>query len=160
MNIILNVLHSNKLFKIPILALEASIYLGNIKKGLICISTKHNSLLGRQFIKDEKKEFKEKEKSNLLVERDRIVTCYTQEISFEDRKKIFSEKRKLYRVLSLFKKTYNKWFMIHEKQQWSDDMKPDDLKKYCCAVRIITKGIVDDYEDIDLIQPNYELKSI
>ena len=50
-------------------------YLGNVERGSIYISTEHNSLLGRQFIKDEKKEFKEEEKSNLLVERDRIMTC-------------------------------------------------------------------------------------
>ena len=39
-----------------------------------------------------KKEIKEEEKLNLLVERYRIVTRYAKEILFEDRKKIFHKR--------------------------------------------------------------------
>ena len=54
MNIIINILHSNKLLKISILGLEASIYLSNAKGESIYVSIKHNSLQDRWFIKDEK----------------------------------------------------------------------------------------------------------
>ena len=39
-------------------------------------------------------------------------------------------------------------------------MKEHELKKYCCAVRMITEGLVNDFEDMDLDLPNYELKSV
>ena len=39
-------------------------------------------------------------------------------------------------------------------------MKEKDLKKYHCTVRMIMDGSIDDYEGVDLIIPNYNLKSV
>ena len=39
-------------------------------------------------------------------------------------------------------------------------MKLDDLKKYHCTVRMITEGTANDYEDMDLVRLNYELKNV
>ena len=39
-------------------------------------------------------------------------------------------------------------------------MKPADLEKYHCLVRMITDGSVEDYKDIDLSTSHFELKSI
>ena len=50
--------------------------------------------------------------------------------------------------------------MIEEKQMWSADMKPVDLKNYRCSVRMITEGSVEDYEDVDLNTSHFELKSV
>ena len=68
--------------------------------------------------------------------------------------------KKLYRVLAVFTKSYNKWFMTEDKQMWSADMKPEDLEKYRCSVRMITDGSVEDYEDVDLNTSLFELKSV
>ena len=39
-------------------------------------------------------------------------------------------------------------------------MKEIDLKKYRCAVRMVTEGTVEDYEDMDLVPPNYHPKNV
>ena len=39
-------------------------------------------------------------------------------------------------------------------------MKKEDLLKYRCATRMIDDRSVDDYEDANLIHPNFELKSV
>ena len=63
-------------------------------------------------------------------------------------------------MLAVFTKSYKKWFMTEEKQMWSADMKPVDLKKCRCSVRMITEGSVEDYEDVDLNTSHFELKSV
>ena len=67
---------------------------------------------------------------------------------------------KLFRALAVFTLSHNKWFMTEDKQMWSADMKPTDLKKYRCSVRMITDGSVEDYEDVDLNTSHFELKSV
>ena len=57
---------------------------------------------------DKKKEVGAKDEKDLQVERDQIATCYAQEISFKDRKKVKYWKRKLFRGLAIFNKTYDK----------------------------------------------------
>ena len=42
-----------------------------------------------------------------------------------------------YRVLSVYKKQSNKWFMTSDKQMWNTSMKEDDLKKFHCSVRLL-----------------------
>jgi len=39
-------------------------------------------------------------------------------------------------------------------------MKENELKKYRCATQMVMDGLIDDYEDVDLIVPNYDLKSV
>ena len=39
-------------------------------------------------------------------------------------------------------------------------MKENEVKKYHCAVWMVTDGLIDDYRDIDLIIPNYNLKCV
>ena len=63
-------------------------------------------------------------------------------------------------MLAVFTKSYDKWFMTEEKQIWSVDMKPVDLKKHRHSVRMITEGSVEDYEDADLNTYHFELKSV
>ena len=77
----------------------------------------------------------------------------------EDKKKEISTKQR-YRVLAVCTKSHNKWFMIAEKQRWSREMNTDDLKKYRCAIRMITDGYVDDYDDVDLNASDFRLKDV
>ena len=66
----------------------------------------------------------------------------------------------MYRVLAVFTKAQNKWFMTADKQKWSRDMKPDELKKYRCAIRMITDGYVEDYDDVDLNSSDFQLNDL
>jgi len=95
-----------------------------------------------------------------MIERDRIVTVNANKIITENGIKRIETIKKQFRVLAVYTLSYNKWFMTDEKQMWSVDMKPADLKKYRCAVRMITDGSVEDYEDVDLNTSHYELKSV
>ena len=138
---------------IPKLALGVNWHLDNVERGSIFMNTKCKSLLGRWYTKEKKEEKEPKELNDLLIERDRIISCYAKEITFHEGKKIKTLKRKLFRILAVFTKQYNKWFMTDKKQCWSESMKEIELKKYRCAV-------LDDYEDVDLIVPNYNLKCV
>lgn len=159
-SLVKNVLSGDKLSKTPDLALQATKLLGDVETGSIEMGTKHNSLLGRWFSKKKEKEVEKKPKDNVMIERDRLVTCYADELSHDDEDaKTHAQKRRIFRALSVREKSHNKWHMTNEKQEWSTIMKEDNLKKYCCAVRMITDGTVEDYEDMDLITPNVEQKS-
>ena len=63
-------------------------------------------------------------------------------------------------MLAVYTKSYNKWFMMADKQRWSRDMKEDELNKYRCAIRMITDGYVDDYDDVDLNSSDFRLKDL
>jgi len=39
-------------------------------------------------------------------------------------------------------------------------MKDSDLKKFRCAVRMITDGTIEDYKNMDLITNEFDLKTI
>ena len=160
MTIILKILSSNNESDIILHVLEVSQLLDRIERGSISMNTKYNSLLGRWFKKEKNIKNEVKIIKDLLVERDRIITCYAEYATFAEGRKTKTKVRKFCRVLSVFKKTYNKWFMTSEKQKWSDDMKKEDLLKYRCAIRMIDDGSVDDYEDVDLFHPNFELQSV
>ena len=56
-----------------------------------------------------------------------------------------------YRVLSVYKKQSNKWFMTSEKQMWNASMKEEDLKKFRCSVRLLVDGAFEQHEDVPLI---------
>ena len=83
----------------------------------------------------------------------------TQIAKDKDNKKEISTKQR-YRVLAVYTKSHNKQFMTAEKQRWSREMNADDLKKYQCAIRIITDGYVDDYDNVDLNASNFRLKDV
>ena len=50
--------------------------------------------------------------------------------------------------------------MAKEKQMWPADMKYVILKKYCYSIQMITKGLIEDYEDVDLSTSHFKVKSI
>jgi len=160
MNLVIQLLGCSKLHDIPNLALDVNRHLDNVERGSIFMNTKCKSLLGRWYTKEKKEEKEPKDSNDLLIERDRIISCYAKEITCHEGKKVKTLKRKLFRILAVFTKQYNKWFMTGNKQRWSESMKEVDLKKYRCAVRMITDGSIDDYEDVDLIVPNYSLKCV
>ena len=55
-----------------------------------------------------------------------------------------------YRVLSVYTKRSNKWFMTSIKQMWNRFMKEEELKKFRCAIRLIVEGAFEGYDDIAL----------
>ena len=65
-----------------------------------------------------------------------------------------------YRVLGLYEKPYNKWFMSGEKKAWGDKMKTEDKKKYKIAIRMIEEGVLTDFDDVDLTDSRYDIKDI
>ena len=163
MDAAMEVLTCDKMSNSPALIVEAARLLDDIERGSLSSSTKHNSLLGRWYTKEKieiKKNQEDNENPNLLIERDRIVTVNVKRIIIENEIEKAEVVKKLYRVLAVFTKSYNKWFMTEDKQMWSADMKPEDLEKYRCSVRMITDGSVEDYEDVDLNTSLFELKSV
>ena len=162
MNMVKNVLSGDKLSKIPNLVLQATKLLGDVETGSIDMGTKHNSLLGRLFTKKKEKKIEEvKPKNEVMIERDRLVTCHAEELTFDDEgNKNVSLRRRMFRVLSVHKKFYNKWYMASEKQECSMIMKEKDLKKHRCAVRMIIDGTVNDYDEMDLVPTNFHPKTV
>ena len=74
---------------------------------------------------------KEKE---MLIERNRMLTCFTKYELSEETIKVAKKIKKKYRVLATYTKQYNKWFMTKVKQRWCRIMKEEDLKKHRCAI--------------------------
>ena len=50
--------------------------------------------------------------------------------------------------------------MTADKQKWSRDMKPGELKKYRYSIRMITDGYVEDYNDVNLNLSDFRLKDL
>ena len=65
-----------------------------------------------------------------------------------------------YRVLGLYDKYYNKWFMTGEAKGWEPLMAAVDKKKYRLAILMIEDGRVEKYDDVELDDARYNLKDI
>jgi len=65
-----------------------------------------------------------------------------------------------YRVLGLYDKSYNKWFMTGERKPWRPRMKAEDKKKYKMAICMMEDGGYKEFDDIALTDGRYNLKDI
>ena len=65
-----------------------------------------------------------------------------------------------YRVLGLYEKSYNKWFVSGENKARGDTMKTEDKKKFKIAIHMIEEGVFTDFDDFDLTDYRYDLKYI
>ena len=57
----------------------------------------------------------DKEENHLLIERDRTITVNAKRIIIENETKRIEVVKKQHRVLAVFTKSHNKWFMTEEK---------------------------------------------
>ena len=58
---------------------------------------------------------------------------------------------KTYRVLTVFDKMSNKWFMTGQLPKlWSKLMKEEDKKKYKVRIRMVTEGVLEKFDDVCL----------
>ena len=64
-----------------------------------------------------------------------------------------------YRVLAVFEKSYNKWFMTGEKKRWSPEMAEKEKKKYRFEARMLKEDILG-YEDIAINEIDHRRKDI
>eukprot|EP00978_Attheya_sp_CCMP212_P038765 scaffold195482_cov45-Attheya_sp.AAC.2 len=64
-----------------------------------------------------------------------------------------------YRVLAVFEKSYNKWFMTGEKKKWSPEMAEKEKKKYRVEARMLKEDVLG-YEDIDIHENDHRRKDI
>ena len=71
--------------------------------------------------------------------RDTIVTCKFK----NGRKKDSPMIAKDYRVLTVYDKFYNKWYMSSGKTKWGPIMDGQLKSKYCFAVRMVKNGILE-----------------
>ena len=157
-------LECNRMSDLSELAIEAMSALDNIERGSLKDDKKVKSFLGRWYekVKINKDERKDNGVNEILIERDRIITCEFDVIFLNEETKE-NEKREMklkYRVLSVYTKQYNKWFMTSEKQPWNQFMKEDELKKYRCAVRMVVEGAFEGYEDVALNSVEWPQKHI
>lgn len=58
-----------------------------------------------------------------------------------------------YRVLGVYDKSYNKFFMTGDKKKWGKLVPQDDLKKYKIALMMVKRDVVDGYYDVSLHCP-------
>ena len=148
-------LECNRMNELSELAIAGLSALDNIERGSLKEDKKVKSFLGRWYEKakvNQKNDVKHDTKEDILIERDRIIACNVELIMLnEDTKEKEKKEMKIkYRVLSVYTKRHNKWFMTSEKQPWSQFMKDEDLKKYRCSVRMIVDGAFEGYEDVAL----------
>ena len=58
---------------------------------------------------------------------------------------------KMYKVLSVFDKMSNKWFMTPELPKiWSKGMRVEEKKKYKVRIRMVIDGVLEKFDDIAL----------
>ena len=65
-----------------------------------------------------------------------------------------------YRIIGLYDKYYNKWWMAGDKKGWNLLMKDTEKKKYKVAMRMVEEGSVADYDDIEFDDDRFKLKDI
>jgi len=162
----MNILACTDINQLANISINAMKSLENLERGSLSDDTKAKSLQGRWFSKSEpimEKDVlilidtKSKEKKDdIFIERNRLITCMTKITSMEGSKKIVKQVEKKYRVLVIYTKQCNKWFMTEVKQLWSKTMKEEELKKYKCAVRMVGDGAVEDYEDVQFNCGDYD----
>ena len=55
-------------------------------------------------------------------------------------------------MLTVFDKMSNKWFMIGQLPKlWSKLMKEEDKKKYKVRIRMVTEGVLENFDDVCLV---------
>ena len=126
----------NKLAELLIAAMKS---LETLERGSLSHCTKTKSLQVRWFAKTEPKNEKdisvlidaksEENKDDILIERNRLITCLAKFTLTEGSIKIVKIVEKKFRVLLVHIKQNNKWFMTDSKPRWSNMMKEEDLKK-------------------------------
>ena len=65
-----------------------------------------------------------------------------------------------YRVLAVFDKLANKWFMTGEKKAWSRSTKEEDKKRYKVRMRMVTDGALEKYDDVALHDDSFRQNQI
>ena len=65
-----------------------------------------------------------------------------------------------YRIIGLYDKYYNKWWMTGDKKGWNLLMKDTEKKKYKVAMWMVEEGSVADYDDIEFDDDRFKLKDI
>jgi len=92
----------------------------------------------------------------IFVERNTVVSCMVKVGSGRGAQKV----DKPYRVIGLYDKSYNKWYMTGEKKKWALAMKEVDKKRYKLAIRMLKDGVLQDYDDVALTDGLYKRKDI
>lgn len=92
-----------------------------------------------------------------LVERNVIVTCNTKLGTGKNAK----DYPRNYRVLGVYDKYNNKWFMTGEKKSWGRSISATELKKYRLGLRMVEgDDIFEQYDDVALDDDKFKIKDI
>jgi len=125
------------------------------ERGSASRDRKAKSLLGRLYGKGDRSNTGDiGDADGSAIERNTVVSSLMK----VDRGKQKTEK--LYRVLGLYDKSYNKWWMSGEEKHWTESMKDEEKKKYKLAVRMLQDGVLEDYDDVPLTSELYNRKEI
>jgi hypothetical protein len=116
------------------LTLSASASIQSIERSSLSHGRKHNSFLGRWFGTDHKKGTEDEivvaTNSEVMIERDRLILSQIKNIA-----KV--SMRAKYRVISVYDKSYNKWFMAKENKKHWVSLSQQERKKYKVAIRMV-----------------------
>ncbi len=93
-----------------------------------------------------------------IIGRNTIVTCKFKNGRKRDSPTITITKD--YRVLTVYDKFYNKWYMSTEKKKWSPIMDGQLKSKYRFAVRMVEDGTLEAFEDVRLTDDTYDLHHV
>ena len=91
-----------------------------------------------------------------FIERDTLVTSKIKSGRAKDSPMITMH----YRVLGLYHKSYNKWFMTGEKKAWGPKMKDEDKKKWKVKMRMVEEGSLNDYDDVCFGDERFNLSDV
>jgi len=90
------------------------------------------------------------------IGRDSIITCKLKLGNRKDNPEIPKD----YRVLAVYEKFYNKWWMSRDKKLWSLTMDPNIKNKYRLAVRMVEDGAIEAFDDVSLNNETYPKKIV
>ena len=131
----------------------------NAERGSSCRGRKSNSLLGRWMERPTATDNSNEpsmDENAVYIERDSVVVCKVKSGNGRNSPMIM----KNFRVLGLYDKYYNKWFMTGEKKAWTEAMTDEKKKKYKMAVRMMEEGTYEEYDDVALDDNTYNLKDV
>ena len=116
------------------LTLSASASIQSIERSSLSHGRKHNSFLGRWFGTDHTKGTEDEivvaTNSEVMIERDRLILSQIKNIA-----KVSMQAK--YRVIGVYDKSYNKWFMAKENKKHWMSLSQQERKKYKVAIRMV-----------------------
>jgi hypothetical protein len=147
------------------LTLCASARIQSIERSSSSYGRKYNSFLGRWFGTAPANRVGERDNhaptSDPMIERDRLIKCNIKTCTETSTSQIPAK----YRVIGVYEKSYNKWFMAKENKKPWLSLSRQDRKKYKVAIRMvedveIESLVLNDCQDVSVHDARFKQSDI